>query len=211
MTWVLSLVQALAVVTALAVAPWRQIRDVPARLHLLFGSVLFLFLLWRVDVDLGGRLDLHLLGVTAVTLLIGPALGLLAGTVAQAATLLAGGSPATLLADAALNVGVPVLTTWAVLTLVMRHGPRNPYGFMLGAGFFGGALSMLAVILARWALRALAGWGPAAGGFDPELTLLLMYAEGFVNGALVTALTVFAPDLVKTLDDRLFDPPATRH
>ena len=49
----------------------------------------------------------------------------------------------------------------------------------------------------------LAGQGAwVTGAFDNwPLIFLMLFPEGFINGMLVTALTVFYPDVVKTFDD----------
>lgn len=36
---------------------------------------------------------------------------------------------------------------------------------------------------------------------DHALVMLLTFPEGFLNGALISALTVFYPDIVRTYDD----------
>ena len=75
---------------------------------------------------------------------------------------------------------------------------------MLGAGFGGGLLAALAMALAALALLWLSGqqdWVTAALANWP-LIFLLMFPEGFINGMIVTTLTVFYPDLVKTFDER---------
>ena len=77
---------------------------------------------------------------------------------------------------------------------------------MLGAGFGGGLLSVLLVAVTAlpvlwligqhgWVGQALANW---------PLILLMMFPEGFINGMIVTTLTVFYPDLVKTFDDGFY-------
>jgi uncharacterized membrane protein len=45
----------------------------------------------------------------------------------------------------------------------------------------------------EWFEQAIANW---------PMIFLLLFPEGFINGMLVTTLTVFYPDLVKTFDDR---------
>jgi uncharacterized membrane protein len=77
---------------------------------------------------------------------------------------------------------------------------------MLGAGFGGGLLSVLALgVLAlptfwvmgqsEWLTLALDNWA---------FILLLMFPEGFINGMLVTAFTVFYPDVVKSFSEDFY-------
>src|SRR5690606_8989071 len=48
--------------------PWLELFSDMRRQHLLFGTVLALFLLWLVRRDFDSGLSLHFLGMTAVTL-----------------------------------------------------------------------------------------------------------------------------------------------
>jgi uncharacterized membrane protein len=74
---------------------------------------------------------------------------------------------------------------------------------MLGGGFCGGILSMLAMavgsLLVFWLIDA-GDWLQAALE-NWALISLVLFPEGFINGMLITTLTVFYPQLVKTFDD----------
>lgn len=205
--WVLSLLQVLVLAWAVPRLPWAQLRAVPARLHLLGGAFLFLVGLWGIHARLNPLFVAHPLGITAVTLLLGAPLAVWIGTLAQLADLvLRGGGSSLLLVDSLLNVSLPAAVTMACLRLAVRHGPRNLYVYLLGVGFFGAGLSMLAVCLGTLLLIALAGQLRLLQGWSPAVFLLLMFPEGFSNGALVTMFAVCVPDWMKTFDDRHFLP-----
>jgi uncharacterized membrane protein len=76
----------------------------------------------------------------------------------------------------------------------------------MGLGFFGtiGAtfVNCTIILLFIWSTQPDVVfdklWDKAA------FVMPLLYAEGFVNGMLVTSITVFFPDLVKTFDDQRF-------
>lgn len=143
--------------------------------------------------------------MTAVTLVLGAALALVAGSLALLFQMVLGQTGWMAAAmQGALDVLLPVLVTEAVLLLAVRYGPRNLYVYLLGVGFLGGALSMLAaylcVALLLWfsvAPRALDQWSLA-------LSALLAFPEGFINGAVVSGLAVYVPGWLKTFDDRHF-------
>jgi uncharacterized membrane protein len=203
----LALIQLAALAWALRVAPWRQLLQVPSRFHLVFGSVLFLLLLGLMQIRVLPQARVHLLGLTVVTLLLGAPLALLAGSAALLLqTLLQQMAPAAALFNGVLNVTAPVLTTAAVLHLAVRFGPRNLYVYLLGAGFLGGALSMLIAFAGAAALLWLAGADRALQQWSPALAPLLAFPEGFLNGALVTMLAVYVPSWLKTFDDSHFLP-----
>ena len=97
------------------------------------------------------------------------------------------------------------VSRWLVFVL-RRQRQQNLFIFMLGAGFGGGILSMLVVAIVSLALFWLIGqgeWTRNAVENWPLLSLIL-FPEGFINGMLVTTLTVFYPGLVKTFDDAFY-------
>lgn len=203
---VLQALQLAALAVALRYAPWRELAAVPLRVHLVFGALLGLVLLWLVAARPIPLLHVHLLGMTAVTLTLGPALAVLVGAAAQVVVDALGGSlSANTLADAMLNATLPALITALALRVAMQRGPRNLFVYMLGVGFFGGGLAMLATGGAVMLLAAFLGVAGAPPTF-PVLLVLLMLPEAFVNGAIVTGLAVYAPDLMKTFSERHFLP-----
>lgn len=201
----LSLAQLAALGLALRRAPWRALRAAPQRLHLVFGALLILLLLWSIGGRIGTHATLHLMGMTTVTLLLGPALAVLTGTAALGVQAMLGAVEApSVLASGAIGVTVPVLVTAGLLRWAMRRAPRNLFVYMLGIGFVGGGLSMLAVLSIMLSLFALAGEARALNEWASPLIVLAMFPEGFINGAVVSGLTVYKPDWLQTFDERHF-------
>ena len=163
--------------------------------------------LWLLSVRVIDGLWIHFLGATTLTLILGWRFAMLAGTVAVLAHTSLVGQPLTAVSPAwLLTIAIPVTVSRALVYLLRRLKTRNLFIYMLGAGFGGGLLCVLSVALVAlpvvwfcdqqdWALAALANW--------PLITLLL-FTEGFINGMVVTTLTVFYPDLVKTFDDTYY-------
>jgi uncharacterized membrane protein len=77
---------------------------------------------------------------------------------------------------------------------------------MLGAGFLGAIFSVAALTLVFLLLLALSDQQAllASGLQQAPLILMLMFPEGFLNGTIVTALTVYRPELVKTFDEEFY-------
>lgn len=202
---VTALVHVLLCLWAIIRAPWVALWRVPGRWHLLFGAIVVLSLLWQLEGRIGPGLQLHPLGMTTVTLTLGPALAIIAGTLACGVLLFQGHFPPALFgAHALLNVTVPVLVTASVLRLALRHAPPNLFVYLLGVGFVGGGLGMLMVLLCVLALAATAGQMQIVDIWLSPILLLAMFPEGFLNGALVSALAVYRPEWLKTFDDRRF-------
>lgn len=199
----LSALQIAALVLALYAAPWRQLRAVSTRLHLAGGGLVILLLLWSVKASLEPAIEVHLLGTTALTLLLGLPLALTVGALAQGVQVLLGRIElAEWLPQTLFNVTVPALLTSAMLHALARLQLRNLFFYLLGLGFFGAALSALAsyglLLTLMWAEGAELHRWPAS------VLFLLCFPEGFVNGAVVSILAVYKPHWMRTYDDHYF-------
>jgi uncharacterized membrane protein len=203
--WWLGLLQLAIVAVSVWRAPWREVLSVPRRQHLLFGALIVLTLLWQVSGRIAPQVHLHLLGITSVTLMLGVPLTILVGTAACLVDALIVHRDWMLIgANALFNATVPALVSAAVLHAILRYGPRNLFAYMLGAGFGGGALSMLAVMLVMLVIFALTGQTRAFADWASPLLLLAMFPEGFVNGAVVSSLAVYKPHWLRSYDDHYF-------
>lgn len=201
---VAAVTMAAALALAARLAPWRAVLATPERQHVLLGGVVALLLLWLGDIEVTEGIRLHLLAVTCTTMIIGLPLTLLAGTVALTAQLWLEQVALAALPTAWLpTVAVPAVVTRLLVHGLRRGAPGNLFLYLLGAGFAGGMLCVLATATTALGLFALMGRfdliADAVG--SATLVALMMFPEGFLNGMLITAVTVFRPDLVKTFDD----------
>ncbi len=207
MNWLLWLLLLATLVPLLRYADWAALSSVPARVHLLLGGSAFCIVLWLMSVRVVEGLWIHFLGITALTLVLGWRFAMLAGTLAIAVhTLLIGQGPAALPAAWLLTVAVPASVSRYLVYRLRRLQSRNLFIYMLGAGFGGGVASVIAVAAAALPLLWLIGqreWVGDALANWPLITLLL-FPEGFINGMMITTLTVFYPQSLKTFDERYY-------
>ena len=205
MTALLWIIMLAILAPTLRYADWNALIRVPARVHLLLGGAAFCVVLWLMSVRVVDGLWIHLLGMTALTLVLGWRFALIAGTLAVAIyTPLIGQDLRALPAAWLLTVAVPASVSRYLVYRLRQVKSRNLFIYMLGAGFGGGVLSVLAVAAAALPLLWLIGqrdWVSEAFANWPLIALLL-FPEGFINGMMVTTLTVFYPQLVKTLDEQ---------
>lgn len=193
----------LVLLFAVSRAPWLELLSDLRRQHLLFGTVLALFLLWLVRRDFASGLSFHFLGMTTVTLLLDWPLALLGGCMAQLGLLALGRQElAALGVNGVLLVVIPVLVTEFCAIRVERAQPANLFVYIFFSGFFPAALSALSCLLAGLGVLYASErfvWPPWLEDFIGYLWLV-MFPEAFINGTVITALVVFAPDWLETFN-----------
>lgn len=184
-------------------APWLEVLSDSRRQHLLFGTVLGVFLLWLVRRDFDSGVSFHFIGMTVVTLLLDWPLALLSGLLAQIGLIAIGRQDLLALGvNGVLLVLLPVLLTEGCALLVERAQPRNLFVYIFCCGFFPAALAALCCLLAGLGLLALDGRFAMPPWLDDFIGYLWLvtFPEAFINGTLVTALVVFCPDWLETFN-----------
>src|SRR5690606_21734450 len=162
--WVIYLA---VIVWTCARAPWVELVSDLRRQHLLFGTMLALFLLWLVRRDFDSGLSYHFIGMTAVTLLLDWPLAVLAGLAAQLGLLAMGRMDlASLGINGVLLVLIPVLITELCALRVERAQPRNLFVYIFFCGFFPAALATLMTLLGGLALLWMDGLFPMPPWLD---------------------------------------------
>lgn len=184
-------------------APWTRFAE-SEPVHVWYGTIFCLTLLWNVQATVGEGFRFHLLGVGAFTLLAGPALALVGGAVVMILQIVVRGG---LWANAGLAfvtmVAVPVATAWLVLRVAERRLPPNFFIYVFVVAFFGAGLSLAAAGIAG-AIALTWGAGRHAGLVFGEYVPYLIYlafGEATVSGMLLTLAVVYRPRWVATFDD----------
>ena len=184
-------------------APWLEVLSDSRRQHLLFGTVLGVFLLWLVRRDFDSGVSFHFIGMTVVTLLLDWPLALLGGLLAQIGLIAIGRQDLLALGvNGVLLVLLPVLITEGCALLVERAQPRNLFVYIFCCGFFPAALAALCCLMVGLGLLVLDGRFAMPPWLDDFIGYLWLVAfpEAFINGTLVTALVVFCPDWLETFN-----------
>jgi uncharacterized membrane protein len=192
---------------AIRSARWRALQDVPGRMHLVAGGAVACLMLWLLNIHLADGLVMHFLGVTTLTLVVGWSFSVIAAcAVLVGFYLIQGLEWSAFPVSACLTVLLPATLTRLLARLLYRPRLRHLFIYILGAGFAGGGLVVLALAVSTVALLALLGqhervelalqWWP--------LICLLMFSEAFINGMCISALAIFRPDAVKTFDDAFY-------
>lgn len=192
-----------AIAWAVYRSPWVELFSDIRRQHLLFGTVLLLFLLWLVRRDFEVGVSFHFIGMTAVTLLLDWPLAVLGGLAAQLGLLAMGRQDlAAIGVNGVLLVLVPVLVTELSALWVERRQSRNLFVYIFCSGFFPAAVAALLCVLLGLGVLWLDGRFPMPFWLEDFVGYLwlVMFPEAFINGTLITALVVFQPDWLETFN-----------
>ncbi|KEF30062.1 membrane protein [Marinobacter nitratireducens] len=186
---------------------WQHLRDDNPLQHSFFGAAVALGFIWQMRAGISPGLAIHIFGMTAITLMLGWALAVLAGLMALVITVITGREPLLMFAaNGLVAVMVPALVSHGIMLWERRRNFRNFFAYIFFCGFFGAGIA----VAAAGAVMCLMLWTSGVYEF-PELIHeyirylpLFMLPEGFVNGAFITGLMVFHPDRLTTLDQKRY-------
>lgn len=183
---------------------WAALRECRPAQHLFFGSVLVMTMFWHMQAGILAGLGFHILALTAATLMMGWRLAILAGAMAQVLMVLTGNVLVTQLGFViVLKVVAPVLFSYLFFLVVYKRMVRNPFVYILVAGFlnagFTHAFSDVLLSLVYW----LAGVHDAGHIWNDYLRYLplMMFPEGVVNGMFISGMVVFHTRWLSTFDE----------
>jgi uncharacterized membrane protein len=191
---------------ALLTAPWSKIADNEAS-HVYFGAVVMLTVLWLLRGGIQPGLGVHLLGVTSLVLMFEWQFALMAVSLVLAFATWSGPAGWEAFAVNALVMGaVPVLFTRAFLYACQRWLPHNFFIYVFVNAFLAGALSILLAGLASALVQQSAGAHPpeSIGANFLMILPMLMFGEGFLNGAAMSLVVAYRPQWVATFHDHWY-------
>src|SRR5690554_2514892 len=132
-------------VRAVRATDWQAFRERPRLQHCFFAAAVVLGFLWQLRAGLTPGLSIHIFGMTAVTLILGWSLAVLAGLLALVMVVITGREPVGLFAvNGLVTVMVPVLVSHAILRWERRRNFHNFFAYIFFCGFFGAGASVLA-------------------------------------------------------------------
>lgn len=176
---------------------------VPRRQHIFGGASIAIMLLWLLRAGISPGLGVHILGITALTLLLGWRLAIVGATVALVGTAFTGTEEWSVLGLlGVVTVLVPVGVTYCIWSLLDRHLPANLFIYILGCGFFGAGIATALARLVAGCMLIFSGaveWGTLSEEYMP-ISLLILFPESFINGMIIAAFATYRPDWLATLD-----------
>lgn len=184
-------------------APWRRFASSEA-VHVWYGTIFALVVLWSIRAVLSTVIVIHLLGTALFALAAGAPLALIGGAVVVVISALVHGTPLPNAGfDFLLCVVVPVALAIGVLRVTQRILPANFFIYVFAAGFLAPALGFAATGMTGAAVIAAAGAAETSAIVDDYVPYLLYlsFAEGTLSGMLITLGVVYRPQWVATFED----------
>ncbi|MGD8978160.1 MAG: energy-coupling factor ABC transporter permease, partial [Gammaproteobacteria bacterium] len=142
--WACRVAATIAVALAARRLDWKALLQDAPTLHRFAACTVGLLVLWSIRATVAQGPGLHILGVTTVTLVLGPASAMIATLIAEAVTGLTMKTESALAASWLAGSVLPVVATDGIRRLVRRMLPHDPFSFIFGCGFFGAAAATVA-------------------------------------------------------------------
>lgn len=199
-----AVIAVLILLAAIRQVNWSAIQAHRAAQHMFWGSVLVVSVFWYLRAGIQPGIEFHILGYTALTLMMGWQLALLAAFFVQLLMLLAGKFIWQELAyQYVFFSALPVMFSYGFYLLVYRRMTHNPFVYILVAGFFNAGFTHAFTDIVRSALLlAMELYTPDILWRDYLRYLpLMMFPEGVVNGMFITGMVVFHPRWLSTFDE----------
>lgn len=183
---------------------WSAVKNIRATQHLFCGSVVVLSLFWYMRAGILPGLNFHILGYTAVMLMMGWPLALLAAAFVQLLMLVSGQFSWFEFGYQYVFFSVmPVLFSYGFYLLVYRRLTHNPFVYILVAGFTNAGFTQAFTDVIRSFLLWNLDVYPAETIWRDYLRYLpmMMFPEGVVNGMFISGMVAFHTRWLSTFDE----------
>lgn len=175
--------------------------------HLIFGTAASLFVLWLFKAGIYEGLDVHFLGLTVLTLMLGFRNAIIASFLALLGAHAIGyGIWENFGVNALLGTVLPIGITYLFYMLSFHHIPRQLFVYIFVCAFFPAGLSIALKTLALGAFYYAEGVYSWDIVFDNYILLvpLLVFPEALLNGMAITLLVIYQPTWVYTFHDKFY-------
>lgn len=202
--WLGNLLFMVLMFRAVRSADWRNLFANNIRFNALIGLLLAITVFWQLNAGIRPGFNFHLVGATLFVLMFGWQVALAALTLVMVGIWTYKGlDPVSLGLNGLLMLGVPVLFSEWMLRFSQRNMPKNLFMFVLWNGFFCAAVA-IALMMAATTLILLGlshyTWAEIQYHYYIPAPILI-FAEAFATGAVITGFTVAQPDAVMNFSD----------
>lgn len=177
------------------------------RQHLIFGAGVALFVLWFLRVAVNDGLNIHFLGIVALTLVMGFRYAIIVATLALIGLCAIGQEPWALFGvNALLGVVIPIAVTYLIFTLAFHHLPRQFFVYIFVCAFFPAAIVValkMGLMGGYYWFEGIHSWDDISNNYLLMIPLML-FPEGLLNGMTMTLLVIYKPYWVYTFHDKFY-------
>ena len=200
---VFSLMYSTALFFALRWLHWPRLQD-RVQQHVYLGSIVMLFFLWNLRIEIEPGFYWHLSAMVVLTLMFGWSLAVIGGSLALLGIIIAGLNEwSGFLPSVVLCVLIPATLTQVILGLVRAYLPRHFFVYVLVNAFFAGGL-----IFTIMALSITSGLLLMESYTLAELKTrfliylpMMVFPESMLNGWIAAVLVGFKPHWVGSFND----------
>lgn len=175
--------------------------------HLFFGSILIITLFWKMEAGVLPGLSFHIIGFTAITLMMGWKLALVAAAWVQVSLVLIGHHDWQMLGYHYLIQSVlPIVFTYGFYWLVYRRLAHNPFIYILVAGFLNAGFTHAFSDILQGASLFITGLYQLEDIWHNywRYLPLMMFPEGVVNGMFISGMVAFHTRWLSTFDEESY-------
>ena len=199
--WLGNLLFVALLARALRLAQWRELLANTLRFNALVGLLLGITMFWQLSAGIRPGFNFHLVGATLFVLMFGWQVALITLTLVMCGTWIYKDMDLLALGiNGLLMLAIPVLFSEWMLRASQQHLPKNLFLFVLWNGFVCAAFA-IALMMAATTLILLAfshyTWAEIQYHYFIPAPILI-FAEAFATGAIITGFTVAQPEAVKS-------------
>ena len=186
-------------------ATYKALYSTPVRQTGVLACALVFAILWRIKAGILTGLDLHILGVTAATLILGWRLTILSSLLATA--LLAGFGqiePELLPVQILIGAFIPIVLSYLAFIVSYHYLPRHFFVYIFVCAFItAGFIACIKIALGALFYLSIGqyNWQELADNYV-YLSAIIWFPEAMLNGMAITIMITYRPHWVKTFYDK---------
>ena len=186
-------------------ATYKALYSSPVRQTGVLACALVFAILWRIKAGILTGLDLHILGVTAATLILGWRLTILSSLLATA--LLAGFGqiePELLPVQILIGAFIPIVLSYLAFIVSYHYLPRHFFVYIFVCAFItAGFIACIKIALGALFYLSIGqyNWQELTDNYV-YLSAIIWFPEAMLNGMAITIMITYRPHWVKTFYDK---------
>ncbi|WP_166113371.1 energy-coupling factor ABC transporter permease [Pseudoalteromonas sp. Z9A5] len=186
-------------------ATYKALYSTPVRQTGVLACALVFAILWRIKAGILTGLDLHILGVTAATLILGWRLTILSSLLATALLASFGKiEPELLPVQILIGAFIPIALSYLAFIVSYHYLPRHFFVYIFVCAFItAGFIACIKIALGALFYLSIGqyNWQELTDNYV-YLSAIIWFPEAMLNGMAITIMITYRPHWVKTFYDK---------